>query len=200
MATEDHASTSATLLGQLRTEPTNQAAWGRFVERYGRQVFRWCRRWGCQETDAEDVTQNVLLELARQMRTFEYDQSGSFRGWLRTVAYRAWCKFVEAKQRPGAGSGDSGVAALLHSVPAGESLVEFLDAECDREMLEIAQKRVQLRVEQRTWQAFRLTALEGKSGAEAAAELGMQAGAVYVARSQVQKLLREEIAKLDKRE
>ena len=45
--------------------------------------------------------------------------------------------------------------------------------------------------------AFRLTALDGLSGAEAAERLGMKPGAVFVARSKVQKMLQEEVQRLD---
>ena len=54
-----------------------------------------------------------------------------------------------------------------------------------------------LRVEPRTWEAFRLTALEGLSGAEAARRTGLRASHVYVARFRVQEMLREEVQKLD---
>jgi hypothetical protein len=45
-----------------------------------------------------------------------------------------------------------------------------------------------------TWSAFRLTALEGRSGAEA---LGLSVAAVFMNKSRVQKMLREEVARLD---
>ena len=57
--------------------------------------------------------------------------------------------------------------------------------------------RVRLRVAAPTWDAFRLTALEGLSGAEAGAKLGMKVAAVYVARSEVQKRLRAEVQRLE---
>jgi RNA polymerase sigma-70 factor (ECF subfamily) len=47
------------------------------------------------------------------------------------------------------------------------------------------------------WDAFRLTALEGLSGADAAARLGMLVVTVYSAKSKVQKLVRDEIRRLD---
>ena len=92
------SSTRLSLLGRLRLTPTDQEAWGEFVERYGRQVYAWCRQWGLQEADAEDVTQNVLADLARQMRTFEYHPSGRFRSWLRTIAHRAWCDLLDSRR------------------------------------------------------------------------------------------------------
>jgi RNA polymerase sigma-70 factor (ECF subfamily) len=49
--------TSPTLLERVRSAPADQQAWDEFVERYGRKIYAWCRQWGLQETDAEDVTQ-----------------------------------------------------------------------------------------------------------------------------------------------
>jgi RNA polymerase sigma-70 factor (ECF subfamily) len=181
----------------LRRDPLDQAAWNDFVERYGSTIYRWCRTWGLKEADAEDVTQEVLLKLARNMRNFVYDSTGSFRGWLKTLAYRAWCDFLDGRKRATAGSGDSAVLALLESVKARDDLSRQLDEEYDRELLEQAMKRVRLRVEERTWKAFQLTALEGRPGVEAAAELGMRVGTVYVARSKVQKMLQDEIHLLE---
>src|SRR5579875_3239459 len=97
--------TSLTLLGRLRQESIDQAAWSELVERYGPRIFGWCRQGGLQEADAEDVTQMVLVRLVERMRTFHYDPSKSFRGWLRTLTKHAWSDFVEARQRGGRGSG-----------------------------------------------------------------------------------------------
>jgi RNA polymerase sigma-70 factor (ECF subfamily) len=189
--------TRITLLGRLRRDPTNQAAWDEFVEHYGGKIYVWCRKWNLQEADAQDVTQNVLLKLAQKMREFTYDPGRSFRAWLKTLAHHAWSDFLEAKQRPGLGSGDSHVAEVLHSTQAREDLHKQLEEEFDRELLEQAMLRVRLRVAPQTWEAFRLTTLEGLSGAEASTRIPMQVAQVFVAKRRVQKMLREEIAKLE---
>ncbi len=189
--------TSPTLLGRLRNSPEDQAAWAEFVDRYGPIVYRWCRKWGLQGADAEDVSQNVLLDLGRQMRNFEYRVDGRFRGWLRTIAHRAWCDFLEARRRNTPGSGDTAIGGLLASVPAGDELAELLDAECERELVQVAMTIVRARVEPRTWDAFHLTAVEGIGGGEAAARLNMPVASVYQAKSRVQKLLQAEVERLD---
>src|SRR5262245_5428098 len=66
--------TSTTLLRRLRLTPADETAWAAFVGRYGGLIYRWCREWGLQPADAEDVTQNVLVELSKQMRSFVYDR------------------------------------------------------------------------------------------------------------------------------
>jgi RNA polymerase sigma-70 factor (ECF subfamily) len=197
MAADSGSETGPTLLGKLRQDPADQAAWGRFVGYYGPKLHRWCRQWGLQDADAQDVTQTVLVKLAEKMRSFRYDPARSFRGWLKTLTHHALSDFLESRRRPGRGSGDDQILALLEKVEARADLVQRLEEEFDRELLEEAMARVRLRVRPRTWEAFRLTALEGLSGAAAAERLGMKVATVFVAKSEVQKKLAEETRALD---
>jgi RNA polymerase sigma factor (sigma-70 family) len=191
--------TSETLLGRLRQGPDDQAAWDRFVERYGPMIYCWCRRWRLQEADAEDVTQEVLLCLARKLRTFVYDPSRSFRGWLRTLTERACLDFFAERGQRDRASGDTAVLELLKSAPARADLMARLEEQFDQELMGEALDRVRLRVEPQTWEAFRLTATEGLSGDAAAARLGMRLTAVFKAKSRVLQLLRDEVARLERR-
>jgi RNA polymerase sigma-70 factor (ECF subfamily) len=104
---------------------------------------------------------------------------------------------LENRKRPGTGTGDSRILELLESVAAREDLLKHLDEVFDRELLEEAMARVRLRVEPRTWEAFRLLALERYSGAQAAAALNMKVATALVAKSKVQKLVRVELRKLN---
>jgi RNA polymerase sigma-70 factor (ECF subfamily) len=189
--------TSPTLLGQLGQDPTDQEAWALFVSRYGRRIYNWCRHWGLQDADTQDVTQNVLALLAQNMRTFHYDPGRSFRAWLRTLVQHAVSDFAKSRRRPGRGSGDSDVAAALQSVPARDDLMTRLSDEFDLELLEEAKARVRLRVEPQSWEAYRLTAEEGRSGVAAGERLGMKVAAVYKCRNRVEKMLQEEVGRLE---
>src|SRR5438309_7512848 len=100
--------TSNSLLVRLR-QGDDHAAWAEFVRRYGQQIYRWCRAFGLQEADAEDVTQTVLVKLTDKLRAFCYDPSRSFRAYLKTLTHYAWVDFLELHNRPGAGTGDSAV-------------------------------------------------------------------------------------------
>jgi RNA polymerase sigma factor (sigma-70 family) len=197
MESASASKTSATLLGRLRQDPSDQAAWAEFVERYGRMIYVWCRQRDLQDADAEDVTQNLLLHLAKKMRSFAYDPSRSFRSWLKTLTQHALSDFVASRKPLAQGSGDDLVHKLLHNVAACEDLETRFDQAFDQELLEAAMSRVRLRVQPQTWGAFWLTAHEGLSGAAAAGKLNMQVSAVYRAKSKVQSMLREEVRKLE---
>src|SRR5262249_23500192 len=149
-----------------------------------------------QPADAEDVTQTVLLRLVAKLRDFRYDPSQSFRAWLKAVTRHVLSDFLTERKRD-QGSGDSGVLGLLENVEAREGLVPQLEAEYDGERLEEALRGVRPRVPPQQWDAFRLTALEGLSGAEAATQLGMLVATVYTAKSKVQKLVRAQLGRLE---
>jgi RNA polymerase sigma-70 factor (ECF subfamily) len=188
--------TSATLLARIRQVPADQAAWVQFTERYGRKIYAWCRQWNLQKADAEDLTQDVLLKLAEKMQTFIYDPAKSFRAWLKTVVRHAWSDSWSGR-KAAVGAGGSQALELLQTVEARDDLVRRLEEEFDRELLDEAMARVRTRVLPRTWEAFERTALQGQSGAEVGQALGMKVATVFVARSKVQKMLQEEMQKLE---
>ncbi len=85
----------------------------------------------------------------------------------------------------------------LCSVEAGTQFLHTLEQEANRELLEVAIRRVQARVQPRTWEAFRLLVVEEHPGVEVAERLCMNIGTVFVARSKVQRMLREEFERLN---
>lgn len=189
--------TRASLLMRLRLNDRDQTAWHAFVDRYGPQIFAWCRHWGLQENDAEDVTQTVLLKLAEKLRGFEYDPARRFRSWLKTVAQHTWVDLMRDRQRVGQGTGGTTALTQFQEVAAREDLEARLEAVYDLELLDEAMARVKERVEPHTWEAFRLTALEQVSVPDVSARLNLPAAVVYKARSKVQKMLREEMEAMD---
>ncbi len=191
--------TSVSLLLRLGHRPSDQAAWEEFVNRYGAKIYSWCRAWGLQDADAQDVTQAVLTKLAVRLHRFTYDPSQKFRGWLRTLVKNA-CRDCMADHRRIIGAvarGQDDCADLIQTIEAREDLASRLEAEFDLELLEEAERRVRRRIAHHTWEAYRLTAIEGLSGADAAARLGMKVTAVFVSRSNVTKRLQGEVQDLE---
>src|SRR5262245_51292777 len=135
MAVATLPTTRATLLTQLRQAPSDQAGWDEFVERYGRHIYRWCRQWKLQDADAEDVTQDILMKLTQKLRTFAYDPSRSFRGWLKTVAHHAWRDFAESRHRARRAADTSQVQERMLTLEAREDLAQRLEEAFDLELL-----------------------------------------------------------------
>ena len=191
--------TSVSLLLRLGRCPSDQAAWEEFVDRYGERIYSWCRGWRLQDADAQDVTQAVLVKLAVQLRRFTYDPSQKFRGWLRTVVKNACRDSMADRRRKIAtvGQGENDLADLIQTIEAREDLAHRLEAEFDLELLEEAERRVRQRIAVHTWEAYRLTAIEGLSGAAAASRLGMKVTAVFISRSNVTKQLQTEVKGLE---
>src|SRR3954447_8045100 len=117
--------TRVSLLTQLRQDPSDQAGWDEFVERYGRHISRRGRQWKVQDAAAEDVTQDILVKLTQKIRAFAYDPSRSFRGWLKTVAHHAWRDFEDGR-RARRGTGDGQVQELMLTLEARDDLARKL--------------------------------------------------------------------------
>jgi RNA polymerase sigma-70 factor (ECF subfamily) len=150
-----------------------------------------------QDSDAEDVTQDILVKLTQKFGAFAYDPSRSFRGWLKTVAHHACRDFCDSRRHSQRAAGDNTLQERMLTLEAREDLAKRLENAFDLELLETAKSRVQLRVAPHTWEAFRLMAFEGVPVDAVATRVHMQVAMVYVAKSKVQKMLREEIGKLE---
>jgi RNA polymerase sigma factor (sigma-70 family) len=192
----DALTTSSSLLLRVALLPLDQDAWREFANRYGPCILRWCCKWGAQDADAEDITQVVLTSLTQKLRDFRYDRTRSFRAFLRKVARDAFRDAMRKREREVAVGGSENNKALA-SHEARDELVSRIERTFDLELLERATENVQRRVDPNTWEAYQLTAHEGRSAREAAEVLGMRAGTVYQAKSNVLLMLREEVRKLE---
>ena len=193
MSPVSDSQTSLTLMEMLREQPQNALAWDRFVRRYHPKIYRWCKAWGLQEADAEDVAQDVLAKLTQKMASFRYDETRCFRAWLKTITQRVLSDLIANRKR----ALGAPAIPLLDTRDARADLERRIEEIFNRELLEVAMSRVRARVAQPTWEAFRLMALEECTGAQASRSLGMPIASVFVAKHRVQKMLKEEIRKLD---
>jgi RNA polymerase sigma factor (sigma-70 family) len=178
--------TQASLLVRLR-DAHDRDAWDQFVDLYALVVYRFARGRGLQDADAADLTQTVLLQVARAVGKFEYDPArGSFRSWLFTIACNELRKFLARPPHGGRGTGDTEMQRLLEAQPAAsqEPLASWEGA-WERQAFAWAADQVRANCEERTWQAFWRTAVEGRSGKAVAAELGMSVAAVYQAKGRI---------------
>jgi RNA polymerase sigma-70 factor (ECF subfamily) len=168
-------------------------AWEQFVEIYAPLVYGFARRRGLQDADAADLTQEALQSVTRAAKELDYDpKRGSFRGWLLTVVRNKVNTFLARRKSGSQGSGGTDAYDLLCQLPDTDQAVQW-DREYDRQLFAWAAAQVRDSFETSTWQAFWLTAVEGKSGKEVAKELGLSVAAVYLAKGRVMARLKEKV-------
>jgi RNA polymerase sigma factor (sigma-70 family) len=189
-------STRGSLIGRLGHATDSAAAWEEFVRIYGPEVLRWCRGHGLQESDAADVCQDVLVRFWKQASNFQYDPSRRFRSYLRQILASALAGW-SAKRRHEKPPGSATAEAALDSLPARETLASRIEMAYDTELLALAMREVQPRVSPHTWRAFEMLALEHRPGREVAEALGISVDLAYAARHNVQKMIRNAIARLE---
>jgi RNA polymerase sigma factor (sigma-70 family) len=187
----DGPTTNASLVLRLR-DPSDEAAWLEFVQIYEPMIYGLVRRKGFQDADASELTQDVMLVVMRAVKRWEPDrQRGSFRGWLFTIARRLMINFLASPARRFSGSGRTSVLErLLEQPERNEAESQLFDLELKRRLFEWAAKGIKERVEPSTWEAFWQTAVLAMPTKVVAHELGLQPGAVYVAKSRVMHQLR----------
>jgi RNA polymerase sigma-70 factor (ECF subfamily) len=181
--------TQPSLLVRIRDRADNDA-WARFVEIYGPLIYGFVRKRGLQDADAVDLVQDVLRSVAGAISRLEYDPArGKFRAWLFTIVKNRLRNTLKVQARRESGSGDSAVAEQIANEPAPDDWQVQWEADHQRRLFGWASEQVQ--AEDRTWQAFRKTAVDGSSGKEVARELNMSVAAVYLAKSRVMARLKE---------
>src|SRR3954447_9305389 len=189
--------TRASLLVRLR-DGHDQDAWRQFTRVYASLIYGFARSRGLQDADAADLMQEVLRTVARAVAQLEYDPGrGSFRSWVYTVTRNKLYNFLDRQRRQVRGSGDTDAKERLEGQPAPPDEADLWDREYERRVFTWATEQVRGEFQEATWQAFWLTAVEGKSAKEAGLQLGMSPGAVYVAKSRVLARLKEEVRQLE---
>lgn len=80
---DDESRTRPSLIERMKSR--EEYAWEEFVKIYQPRLVLWAQRYGLSTDDAEDAVGEVLTNLVQHMGEFNYDPSGSFRGYLRTM-------------------------------------------------------------------------------------------------------------------
>jgi RNA polymerase sigma-70 factor (ECF subfamily) len=191
----DESVTSLSLLQRIRNG--DGSAWRRAVDLYAPLVHHWCQRWGVQSVDADDLAQEVFQVAAQSIDTFRRDRPGdTFRGWLRAITrFKVLAYWRGRGQRPEA-VGGSDALQRLQELPDAADADDPEDAEQVSAVFHRALGLLRSEFEERTWQAFWRAAVDGLPAPEVAAELGMTASAVRMAKSRVLRRLREELGDL----
>jgi RNA polymerase sigma-70 factor (ECF subfamily) len=188
------ADTSFSLLQRLRSQPDAES-WQRLVALYTPLIQGWLRRHAVAPADADDLTQEVMAVVVRELPNFQHNQRrGAFRSWLRTITvHRLRASWRARRLRPAA-TGDSDFLKMLDELEDPSSgLSRLWDQQHDQHVARRLMELVEPQFEPTTWRAFRRVVLDGVKAAVAAAELRLSVNAVLLAKSRVLGRLRQEM-------
>ena len=183
--------TSLSLLDRLRQSPED-ADWSRLIEAYSPLLRAWLMRAEVQAADADDLVQEVLLVVHRELPKFEHNQRrGAFRTWLRQIVVHRLRNFWRSRGRLIAAGNDSQLEEQLKQLEDdGSQLSQRWDREHN---LAVARKLLELiesRFTESTRLVFRRLVVDGADADTVAAETGLSLNAIFTAKSRVLRELR----------
>ncbi len=168
-------------------------AWREFVDIYEPFVYRFGRRAGLQDSDARELVQEVFLGITKAIRRWQPDpEQARFRTWLFRIARNQLLTHI--KRRRCESDCDSIAWRNIADRQPDAAGQDQIASEYRREVFRWASQRVRDQVQPTTWSAFWQTAVEGRSPAQVATDLGIPRSAVYVARSRVISRLQAQVA------
>ncbi len=161
----------------------DESAFVEVVSRHGAMVLRVCRRVLGHEQDAEDAFQATFLILARSSASIRRRES--LASWLHGVAYRTALKAKRGAAR-----------RRCHETHVQTSKAEAVPTPRWDEVRAILDEEIR-HLPEPLRAAFTLCVLEGKSGPQAAVELGCKEGTVSSRLTRARERLRHQLARRD---
>jgi RNA polymerase sigma-70 factor (ECF subfamily) len=182
MLTSDPGTTNPALLERLR-QPKERQSWHDFAKLYMPFLNELARRMLPQH--AEDLAQDVFLIFLQRAPTFIYDETKSFRGYLKKVLISRMKEYPKP----------------LVPIVVEPPVPDIDDTEEDlRELLKRALKNIQNDFKPTTWKCFWECHINGRTAKDVAQELGLTVGAVWMNCCRVMRRLRDEVARLREEE
>ncbi len=168
-------------------------AWSRLVEIYQPLVYGWLRRHDVAHHDAEELTQDVLGVVVKELPTFCHSgRRGAFRAWLRQITANRAKGFWRARKIRSTTNGGTLLELAEQLSDDTSDLSRRWDREHDQHVLRELLRKVERKFEPSTVAAFRRQAFGGATAEEVAQELDVTVVAAYCAKSRVLQRLRRE--------
>jgi RNA polymerase sigma factor (sigma-70 family) len=190
--------THPSFLLRLR-DRTDRLGWPEFHSKYGHMLYRYARALGAAHIDAEDVVQDVEMQLFQAIEGFVYDaRRGRFRAYLRSSVQHALSRRAQRRARRPAALDPHKLDTLLPAESPAQN--DAWEQEWQLHRLRWATAAIAAEFEPLALKAFEMHVLAAVPVEETARQLGISKWRVYRARNRVLERLREKLAELDPEE
>jgi RNA polymerase sigma-70 factor (ECF subfamily) len=196
--------TRTTLIKRLK-DWRDQASWQDFFDTYWKLIYSVALKSGLTDTESQDVVQETMFSIAKQMPDFQYDRSlGSFKGWLLkltrwriTDQYRKRDPVRHTRSTPDEhGSGDDPLDSVADA--AHVDLEALWEQEWRKSLLETAVTKAKRNVDPLHYQLFDMYVNKHWAPEKVAKTFRVPVGQVYMAKHRVTGIVKKEIEQMTK--
>lgn len=198
---EQFLPTRQSLLSRLK-DWDDKESWYEFFQTYWKFIYAIAARAGLADCDAQDVVQQTIISVSRQMPNFQWDPSkGTFKGFLYHTA-RFWIldkkrqekKFAErhANLTPGT----SGTNPIDEIADPATLAPPNWDEAWEWNLAQAAIQNVKARIKPKHFQIYDWYVLKHMPSAEVASKFGITIGQVFLVKHRITELLTKEIQRL----
>lgn len=196
--------TRATLIQRLKNW-RDQSSWQDFFETYWHLIYGVAIKHGLSKPEAQDVVQETMMSVAKHIPSFKYNPAiGSFKAWLLNMTRWRISDQIRKRQllitdqEPNDETSlddDKTDAGTDHILP---DLDKIWDAEWEKNLLEVAVTKARRHLDPRQYQIFDLYTNKGWTPERVAKTLAISVNQVYLAKTRVTEVIRQEVERLQK--
>jgi len=203
MATPDKDSlqTRASLIGKL-ADLGNSSEWREFFDTYWGLIYGVARKAGLSDADAQDVVQDTMSSVARQMPTFRYDPAkGSFKAWLLTLTrWRIMDRLRKRRPHHEPPLEPSTGTDPIAQIPDPASLVPdaVWEKEWESNLFQAALVNLRRKVDPHKFQIFDFYATKEWPAEKVAERFQVPIEQVYLAKHRITEMLKAEVQRLER--
>lgn len=206
--------TSATFLDRLKAGDDAES-WRQFYAKYGKMVRDFALGAGLSDVEADEVTQETAIAVARHLPEFNYDRKVCrFKTWLLNQAcWRVKDQFTKRRRHERFANGvvgghaatvpkrDETATAMVEKIPdhRATDLDALFEAEWRKNIAAVALEAVKSKFSPKQFQIFDLVVMQEWPAGEVAKNLGVTLANVYVTRHRFAAALKKEVTRQEER-
>jgi RNA polymerase sigma-70 factor (ECF subfamily) len=199
---EDPDATRSSLVNRLRNWD-DHGGWQEFFDSYWKLIYAVAVKAGLSDSEAQDVVQETVVAVAKQMCEGGYDRArSSFKNWLCLITRRRIIDHFRRRTVLKGGPSSSDDTSRTDTVsrvpdPASLNLDAVWDEEWRKNLVDAAIERVKQQVAPKQFQIFDLSVLKEVPVREVTKLLKVNPAQVYLARHRVSALVKKEVKRLE---
>ncbi len=195
--------TRTTLLERLKNW-RDDSSWQVFFDTYWKLIYGIAIKAGLTKEEAQDVVQETIFTVAKQMPNFKYDRKiGSFKSWLlNTTRWRITDQFRKrgkiAISRSSSYDADTETWMMDKIIdPASQDLNALWDDAWEKSLLDAATTKVKRRLDPQKYQIFDFCVNKEWPPEKIAETFSIPVSRVYLAKHRATEMIREEVKKME---